>query len=145
MIRPETEIKRSTVISSKSLLKALIRDLGHDPDLINGSELQALGERLSLIAHLPAGKTWGRSYMHAVLHGTLNPSPALLDAIQALGAITDGMQPELATARPVNVLAVGEIRPGSLVLANSRACIGCGIQFVPVVPWQKRHKRNCGK
>jgi hypothetical protein len=145
MIRPETEIKRSAAISSKTLLRALIDDLGHDPELINGSELQALGERLSMIARLPQGKIWGRSYMHAVLHGTLNASPALVEAIQALGAITDGMRQEMALARHVSVLAMGEIRPGSLVLANSQKCIGCGMDFVPRVPWQKRHARNCGK
>jgi len=68
-----------------------------------------------------------------------------LDAIFRLGAVIDDTPEELATSKSVMIQAMGNVRPGALILADSRLCENptCFIEFVPRHPRQRFHSARC--
>jgi hypothetical protein len=100
--------------------------------------------RLSVIV----GKkpAWGWRYIQGVEKGTIEPGRKLTRAVAALAASMDGVPAFVADTEPVQVYArPGAVRPGSVILGESRTCAnpGCTISFVPNVPW-RRYCPNCG-
>ena len=73
------------------------------------------------------------------------PSAAFCDAGSALGYMIDNGHHLIAKSTPTNVMAYGNIKPGSLILANSRPCAyaACVVHFVPRVPWQRFCSTDC--
>lgn len=125
------------------LLCDLIRALGHDPDTIGINDLQAVANKLSVVAkHEPA---WGWRYLRNVLNRKIEASKLLADAVMRVGAMIDNTPAELATSERVTVQALGKVRPGALVLTDSRPCANpaCQIEFVPRTPNQKCHSARC--
>jgi hypothetical protein len=131
--------------SIRAALSELIRGFGHDPALITTDDLQGIADRLSAIA----GKKipWGWRYLRNVLNEKVEPSTALTQAIMSLGATFDGVPEIMAQAHQVSVMAVGNIKSGSLILADSKPCDNpaCPIEFVPRVPWQRYHSKECAR
>lgn len=127
------------------MLAQLIVESGHDPAIISVEDLQEIASRLSEFAR--KDPAWGWRYLRNVLNRKIDASRALINAIVALGATNDGTPEELARARSVTVMVIGDVKPGALVLADSRACAfpGCGIHFVPRSPQQRYHAPRCQK
>ncbi len=142
-IIPKRITKAFDARSGPQMLAELISGLGHDPALIGVDDLTDIANRLSAIAkHEPA---WTWRYLRNVLNKKLDASQKLLQAVVALGATLDGIPAELAAAHPVSVMTAGNIKPGALVLANSRPCANpyCMIHFVPSSPRQRYHSAAC--
>lgn len=126
-------------------LRELIRALGHDPFLIAMVDLREIAARLSeMVGKHPA---WGESYLHNVIRERQAPSAKLARAIMALGAAVDGAPVDLAKAASIHVFALANVRPGSLILADSRRCAypSCGLWFVPVSWNQRCHSKDCAR
>lgn len=90
-------------------------------------------------------RPWGRSYLSNVLAHRVDAGPLLVKAISVLGAISDGVPQEFAAATRVQVLALGRVAAGALILVDSRPCefIGCRVQFVPRCSTQRYHSARC--
>lgn len=127
----------------RGALAELVRGFGHEPGLISVEDLQGIADKLSQVA----GKDppWGWRYLRNLLNGKIEASEKMGNAVMALGATLDGVPVLVARGHPVQVLAVGEVKPGSVVLGSSRACArpGCMVHFVPRVPWQKWCSKEC--
>lgn len=125
----------------RSLLVELISRLGAGLDTVTGRQLTDLAEQLTQVAGSgkTEGRSWSRSYLVHVLHGTQAPSPRLTAACAGLLREWQGESALLTRSHPVMVMAAGDVEPNAVVLANSKKCarIGCQIRIVPVVPWQK--------
>ncbi len=138
---------KATPRQAGALLAELIRSLGHFEDVIPVSELQKVADRLSEVATAGGrnSKPWTWRYLRSVLSGTVEPSQRLVNAILKLGALIDGAPVEAVKGERVQVLALGKVAPGSVILASSKACgnPGCKVTFVPVVPWQRFHSQAC--
>jgi hypothetical protein len=144
MLETKTAVKAQVYTYNTSLaLKEVIQALGHDAALIHTEDLQAIADRLSVLASKEPG--WGWRYLRNVLNGKLEPSAKLAEAVMRLGATIDGTPDELVKSERVSIQAIGHVRPGALVLADSRPCAnpGCRVEFVPRVPWQKCHSQAC--
>ena len=128
----------------RDLLRELVKSMGHEPDLIPVAELELIAGRLAEMAH---GKAWGWRYLRNVMNGKLNASRALVDAINKIGALIDGARIEQVQAIPVRVLALGNVHPDALILADSRSCAypPCGLHFVPRSGNQKCHSMECSR
>lgn len=129
----------------KSALEDVIKASGHDPMLMGSTGLTEIAIRLSEVAG--QDPPWTYRYLKGVLSGNLKAGAPLMDAINRLGALIDGSPKELALSTPVNVLALGKVKPGALILADSRRCgnPGCKIEFVPRHPKQIYHEPECGR
>jgi hypothetical protein len=138
----ETKVQVYTYDTSLAL-KAVIQALGHDASLIHTEDLQAIADRLSLLAKKEPG--WGWRYLRNVINGKLEPSTKLAEAVKRLKATIDGTPDEFVKSERVSIQAVGHVAPGALVLADSKRCAnpGCRVEFVPRVPWQKCHSTPC--
>lgn len=124
-------------------LREVIEAFGHDPSMISVHDLQDMANRLSkIVKHEPA---WGWRYLRNVLNRKIGASRKLVDAMLRLGAMLDSTPMELATSERVSIQAAGHVRPGALVLADSRPCAnpGCRIEFVPRTPNQQYHSTTC--
>lgn len=118
----------NTVIEA---LKDIIQHLGYDFILLTVPAKKDIAERLSaLVGKEPA---WSDAYVTNVLAHTLAPSRKFRDAVMRLAALIDGAPLAQVQSHPVQVQALGEVRPGSLVYGNSRRCAnpGCPVWFVP--------------
>lgn len=123
-------------------LSELISGMGHDPASIRVDDLQAVADRLSdLAGRSPA---WGWRYLRNVLNHKIDASRALVDAVMRLGALVDGAPKDLARSERVSVQALGSVKPGALILADSRPCV-CGMEFVPVCGRQVYHSKECAR
>jgi hypothetical protein len=127
------------------MLIDLILALGQNPLAISTEDLQGLANRLSQLAnHEPA---WGWRYLHNVLNKKIEPSRKLVDAMLRLGAVIDSTPEDLARSERVTVQAIGRVREGALVLADSKSCanLGCRIEFIPRTPNQVCHSVECAR
>lgn len=129
-------------IDGAQALSELIYGLGHDPASIRVDDLQAVADRLSELAR--RDPAWGWRYLRNVLNRRMDASRKLIDAVMRLGALVDGAPRDLARSERVTVQALGKVKPGALVLADSQPCI-CGIEFVPAAWNQKYHSKECKK
>lgn len=102
-----------------------------------------VGKQLSTLAR--KSPPWGWRYMKSVHSGTIQPGKKLLAAIDALGAVLDGIPPAVAVSKEITCFTAAQVKSGSIILSDSIICIrpGCLISFVPVVPWQKYHSKEC--
>jgi hypothetical protein len=118
------------------MLRELIRSMGYEPLDLKPGDLQTVSEKLSQAA----GKSppWGWRYLHNILNRKIEASEKMTRAIMILGAISDGVTMTQAKGRPVQVLAVGEIKSGSVVFGSSRICANpaCALSFVSDI-WNK--------
>lgn len=130
-------------VDGAKLLADLLLVIGHDPTLISTEELQKIADRLAALVHHEQG--WGWRYLRNVLNRKLEPSKRLIDAMCRLGAVLDDTPLELAQSHTVMIQALGQVRPGALVLADSRLCANpaCGVEFVPRHPSQRYHAARC--
>jgi len=135
--------------AAKMGLEEVITMLGHDPRLVGVAELEDVARRLCDAAEHNGLErpSWGWRYLRNVLNGKLEASKRLTDAILRLGALLDGAPAEAIAGERVTILALGRVAAGAVVLADSRPCgnPGCRVEFVPRVPWQRFHSRECGK
>jgi len=102
-----------------------------------------IGKRIASFSNLD--KPYGRSLIYLVRSGQKKPSPAFAHAVMAFAYSLDDVDPVRARSKPIEVNAVGDVMPGSLVLGDSKKCAypPCSIPFVPTVPWQEHHSRDC--
>lgn len=129
-------------IDAPSLLADLISARGWGAKATD-AQLAELGALLATT--VMRDRPWGRSYLSNVLARRVDAGPLLVRAIQILGAVTDGAPVELARAQRVQVLALGNVQPGALVLADSIPCafVGCRVHFVPRNSRQAYHSPRC--
>lgn len=139
------ETVRFEVANAPQMLSELIRGFGHEPALIPVDALQIIADKLSAVAGKEPGWSW--RYLRNVLNRNLLASQKLIEAILALGATIDGVPDIVARAQSVQVLAVGHIVPGAVILADSKPCNrpGCPVNFVPRVPTQRYCSSDCKK
>jgi len=127
--------------------QSLIAICDHFKPTMNGQGSQVfhqmIADKLSDLAekHPP----WSHRYIVSVITGKVNPSQAMIWAIKALGYMLDDGHPFIAKATPINVMAYGDVKPGSLILGDSRPCAyaACVAHFVPRVPWQRFCSKDC--
>lgn len=131
-------------LDGAKMLSELIQAIGHDPAVINVADLQRIADRLAALAR---HEGWGWRYLRNVLNRKVKASRKLMDAMMRLGAVIDDTPVELAQSERVAVQALGQVRPGALVLADSRPCANplCGVEFVPRHPRQVYHAVRCRK
>jgi hypothetical protein len=142
----ETKKKAVMVRDGKMLLEELIRAFGHYPDVIPYAELQEIAYKLSRVAgEKKTARPWTWRYLRSVLNETVEPSQLLVDTMLKLGALVDGAPKEAVLGERVQVLALGKVSAGAVVLGDSKRCgnPGCRVEFVPKVPWQKCHSAEC--
>ncbi len=137
----KTKTTASVLMGSIEAFRAIIADIGYDWPSLTVKDKQDIANRLSMIARQNPPWTW--RYVHNVYMG-MQPSKRFVKAFMAMGAMSDGIPLEIATAARVQVVAMGEVHQGSLILADSVQCV-CGLWFVPRVPWQKYHAPKCRK
>jgi hypothetical protein len=137
-----------TAFSPEEISQALSVLLEAMKPAVNGLGQVALykevAKRLSALARKQP--PWGWRYIQCVEKGTLAPSQKLTRAVFSLGATLDGVPTLVANTEPVQVYArPGTVRPGSIILGESRACArpGCPVSFIPRVPWQKYCSSEC--
>jgi hypothetical protein len=146
-VKPKVEKKNDVFTQSvvRESLKALIEHFGFTADGIPVEEMQGIADRLSQMA----GKSpaWGWRYLRNFLNKKIEASPKLIDAIMRLGMTVDDTPALLVMTEPVTVRAFGKVKPGSVILADSRPCgrPGCRVEFVPRVPWQRFCSGECRK
>jgi hypothetical protein len=132
-------------LDGRSGLSDVIQALGLDPVKISVEDLQGVADRLSKLANKQPGWKW--RYLRSVLNHQIVPSKKLVDAMMRLGAVIDSTPEDLAKSVRTMVQAVGRVRPGALVLADSKPCAnpGCRMEFVPRTPNQICHSVECAK
>ena len=126
-----------TEFDTRQGLIDLIRAYGHDPDLIRDADKEVIAAKLSEVARRK--KPWGRDIITAVKNGRLQAGREFTSAVMALLREKRGEPVPLTRGTPVQVLAVGDIHPGSIVFGSSRVCANpaCGVTFVSDI-WNKR-------
>jgi hypothetical protein len=85
-------------------------------------------------------KAWTWRYVQGVEKGTIQASRDFERAVRAVGMALDGAPVEMRGTVAVEVFAEpGAVLAGSLILGKTQICAwpGCGVKFVPRVPWQK--------
>ncbi len=105
---------------------------------------EEIAKRLSTV--VKKDPAWGWRYVKSVETGTVEPSRKFTRAVFALGATLDGVPKSVVDTVPVQVYAPpGAVRPGSIILSESKTCArpGCTANFVPRVPWQKYCSLDC--
>ena len=144
MLETQKQIKAAVMdVDGAKLLSDLLLALDHDPSLISVAELQRVADRLAALVHHEPG--WGWRYLRNVLNRKIEPGKKLVDAMFRLGAVLDDTPLELAQSHTVTIQALGNVRPGALILADSKLCQNpaCSIEFVPRHPRQKFHSARC--
>lgn len=138
-----TKTAQMSAIDGRAMLRELLSGLGYDAQLISVADLQSVADRLAELAGHSAG--WGWRYLRNVLNGKIDASRKLSEAMLRLGAVIDETPEDLARSTPVTVMALGQVRAGALVLADSRRCAnpGCRVEFVPRTPRQRCHSKEC--
>lgn len=126
-------------------LKDLARALGYDLLTMTPKDKGDLADKLSRAAGVSPSWTW--RYVHNVMGRKIDASEKFAGAILKVGALLDGANPYAVDARPVQIYAINEVAPGSLVLAASRKCANpaCPIEFVPRVPNQRCCCHECSR
>ena len=123
--RPQQAISDTSV---RSALRLLLTEYHYHPDVVTVIQLEDVAVKLSAAA----GKTppWGWRYLRNVLNGKIDASVRLVNAIMALGATFDNVPLVWSTARPVQVYAAGNVKPGTLIDKDSRDCAYCQRPFI---------------
>jgi hypothetical protein len=126
-------------------LKDLIAALGYDLLTMRPADKGEIAERLSRIEGQDPPWTW--RYVHNVIGQKIDASARFTQAVLKLLAIYDGADPLMVKARPVQVYAIEHVNPGTILLAAGRKCANptCPIEFIPRVPWQRYHSRDCAR
>jgi hypothetical protein len=145
MVRPtkqETPLKLAlSEASIIEMLKDLMRYFDVEPNLATVAQKEMIAKKLADTA----GEKWGWRYVHNVLRGSVQPGRKFTAAIMALGAQLDGIPVLLSQARPMNLFVVGNVKPGSVVLADSRDCANprCRVSFIPKSHFQTHCNPAC--
>lgn len=132
-----------TTVNAADQLRDISCGLGYDPAMLTVEQKTDIAERLSKMVN--RGEVWGWRYVHNVLAGKMPASREMQDAIMRLGASLDGTPDILAKAKPVQCLALGDVRAGALILTDSRRCKNpaCGLSFIPTARHQAYHDITC--
>lgn len=115
-----------------------------------GESLSKFGRRLGRAVD-PSGKTkYSRQYISALEHDKAGYriTEKIEGAIWSMKERAYGVPEGIGGAETVSILAApGTVKPGSLVLASSQPCKyhACRVWFVPRVPWQVYHARDCAR
>lgn len=119
----------------RDALRDIFRHYGYDLAALTVAAKAEIGLRLSEIARRQERglAPWGRAYISNLLSGKVEISGEMKSAILALSATIDGLPLPLAQGRPVTILALSEVRPGSVVDIPSRKCavVECPVWFIP--------------
>jgi hypothetical protein len=124
-------------------LKMALNAFDFDPENVTPDELKTFASKLSFLANI--SPAWGWRYIHNVLVGKMPPSRKLEKAISRLIDTIDKTPEDIARSNQVMVMAIGDVKPGSLVMTNSRECAnpGCKINFIPRIHNQICHSLEC--
>ena len=137
----DAKTEQVQMIDGVGMLEELLAAMGYRGQSARVAELQAAAERLSLLAR--KDPPWGWRYLRNVLNRRMDAGKPLWEAMVRLRAVLDGTPAEVASSERVAIQAAGVVRPGALVLASSRPCEGCGMEFVPRTPRQRFHSAGC--
>lgn len=111
-------------------------------------KMKNLAELAETLSNLAGRKTpWSARALNSIImgHSGFRVTDELNQAMAILAGQIDGQNPLQAKAKPMELLVIGNVIPGSIVLGDTIRCLGCQIPFVPRVPWQKYHDHDCGK
>ena len=122
----------------------MLRDLYtglYDTDKITPENCRDLTPRLNAVAG--GDVSWSWRHIYSVLKGYkgFTEKPELTHAAQIIAVGLDGSHPWQA-AREIVVRSPNGVKPGSVVTGHSINCEGCGVLFVPNVPW-RTHCQIC--
>ncbi|MCB0207695.1 MAG: hypothetical protein KDJ52_00105 [Anaerolineae bacterium] len=122
----------------ENLLTAVYREIYGDPG--NPGKMKNLDELAATLSKIAQrDKPWTARYLNALLlgHKGFSITEELELALYTLAGRLDDQPPLQARARPIQVLTINGVLPGSIVLGHTKRCAGCQIPIVPTVPWQK--------
>lgn len=133
-----------SVIDIPRALQEYIEAIGYDVASMTPADKAVIADRLSRVAGVSPAWTW--RYVHNVLLHKIEASKRFSDALLSLLSIEDGANPLMVGVRQVQVYA-RNVKPGALILADSRACANphCPVEFVPRVPRQRFCSAECRK
>jgi hypothetical protein len=139
---PSTQ-QQARLVDGVELLIEIIQSCGYDPMFANVINLEDVAGRLSAIA----GKSpmWSWRYLRNIINHKLEPGKPIVEAALRLEIALKGIQVDIAKSDRIDVHAMGNVRPGSLILADSKPCAGCGLNYVPRVSNQRFHSDACRK
>jgi len=128
-------------LSAPEIRNALLTLIDHFQPNLNGDGKTNFYKIVTEKLNASANAKWTHRYIQSVSSGTINGSQALGHACLALGYEIDGAHPLLAKAHQAQLMVVGNVHEGAVILADNRPCDypPCPVQFVPVVP----HQRHC--
>ena len=86
-----------------------------------------------------------RSYVSMLERGKSTITSDIRRGLEVIVARLDGADDVHARARQINVLAINDLPPGTVILGTAHRCAnpGCPVVFVPTHPRQKYHCRMC--
>ncbi|HSW62699.1 MAG TPA: hypothetical protein VLH56_05230 [Dissulfurispiraceae bacterium] len=122
----------------KQNLKTLIERFGFNPDEISVADLQMIADKLS--HKVERVKPWTWRYLRSVLGKDYAASGILAMAIESLLPMATNARELYDKAYAVQILAIGNVKPGAVILADSHSCgfLGCPVEFVPRA-WNQRY------
>lgn len=127
--------------STGSMLRELISAWGYGQDL-SDEQKRAIGK--SIAEFIGREKYYSREYITNILAGRVD-SEAFRKAVMQLLTIASGeARAEQVKGKQVEVIALGKVHPGALVLGDSIQCI-CGLHFIPKTWNQTSHNKACAK
>ena len=145
-VHQNVETRLSQGFSNEQLIDALkdiFRHYGYDAVLATVAQKAEIARLLSGVAR--KDPPWGYLYVHNFLFNNIQAGEKFKAAIVGLAAMIDGAPREAVQGRPVQVTALGNLRPGTLVFGDSRKCAyaPCPVWFLPKNSRQKYHSYQC--
>lgn len=148
--KPKTQVQIQVQIQfTDDQLRDALRDIfahyGYDRDIWGDAAKNEIAVLLSQVAR--KDPPWGGLYVHNFMTGGVQAGRVFKAAIVGLAAMIDGMPLHLVQGKPVQITALGNVRPGSLVYSDSQKCkrLACPVHFIPRVPWQRYCSPECRK
>lgn len=103
------------------------------------SSVAGLVELAQLLSSINGrGKNWSWRYIHQIAHGKLDPSKAMISAMDRLGAQLDGVPKLRVLGHQINVWSLDPESSNAMIpTLTSKRCMKCSTKFVPNVRCRK--------
>jgi hypothetical protein len=141
--RKNVDIYGLSATNVAEMLRGLITEMGHQPDLMSVETMTDIANRLSEVAQQEPA--WGWRYVRNVLNHKIEASAKMSAAIMKLGALVDGVPQQQVDIFKVQALSIHSLHNGVMILADERQCsyVACGLWFIPRAWNQAYHSHEC--